>query len=109
MSTPETSAAAIGATVVKTGATRRRMRFSPYIALFPAFVIVLLAYVVTVVWNIWISFTDSKVLPVNIFVGTKQYERLFDTARWVISLQNVVIFGVRHCDRLHSRYDIYRR
>ncbi|MDE1996805.1 MAG: sugar ABC transporter permease, partial [Rhizobiaceae bacterium] len=50
--------------------------------------------VVTVVWNIWISFTDSKVLPVNIFVGGKQYQRLFDTARWILSLQNVVLFGV---------------
>jgi glucose/mannose transport system permease protein len=72
----------------------RKRKLSAYIALFPAFVIVLFAYVVTVVWNIWISFTDSKLLPVNVFVGTKQYERLFTTSRWMISLQNVVIFGI---------------
>jgi glucose/mannose transport system permease protein len=72
----------------------RKRKFSAYIALFPAFVIVLFAYVVTVVWNIWISFTDSKLLPVNVFIGAKQYERLFTTARWMISLQNVVIFGI---------------
>jgi glucose/mannose transport system permease protein len=72
----------------------RKRQLSAYVALFPAFVIVLLAYVVTVVWNIWISFTDSKLLPVNSFVGWRQYDRLFNTARWIVSLENLVIFGV---------------
>ncbi|HEY0121220.1 MAG TPA: sugar ABC transporter permease [Rhizobium sp.] len=74
--------------------TARKRQMSAYVALFPAFLIVLLAYVVTVVWNIWISFTDSKLLPVNSFAGIKQYERLFATARWTLSLQNMVLFGV---------------
>jgi glucose/mannose transport system permease protein len=74
--------------------TARKVQVSAYIALFPAFLIVLLAYVATVVWNIWISFTDSKLLPVNSFAGTKQYERLFATSRWILSLENMVIFGV---------------
>ena len=86
MSSPDTSATAVKAAVAPASVSRRKMHISPYVALFPAFAIVLLAYVVTVVWNIWISFTDSKVLPVNIFVGTKQYERLFSTARWLLSL-----------------------
>jgi glucose/mannose transport system permease protein len=94
MTTPETAAGTIAGSAHGKTATRRRLRLSPYIALFPAFIIVLLAYVVTVVWNIWISFTDSKMLPVNVFVGTKQYERLFSTARWILSLQNVVVFGI---------------
>jgi glucose/mannose transport system permease protein len=72
----------------------RKRQLSAYVALFPAFVIVLLAYVVTVVWNIWISFTDSKLLPVNSFIGWRQYDRLFNTARWILSLENLVIFGV---------------
>lgn len=94
MSSPNTSATAAKVAVAPASVSRRRIHFSPYVALFPAFAIVLLAYVVTVVWNIWISFTDSKVLPVNTFVGTKQYERLFSTARWLLSLQNVVVFGI---------------
>ncbi|UWU25121.1 sugar ABC transporter permease (plasmid) [Rhizobium sp. CB3060] len=94
MSTPETAAGTIAGTGAGTTATRKKRHLSAYVALFPAFIIVLLAYVVTVIWNIWISFTDSKVLPVNIFVGTKQYERLFTTARWILSLQNVVLFGI---------------
>jgi glucose/mannose transport system permease protein len=72
----------------------RKRQLSAYVALLPAFVIVLLAYVVTVVWNIWISFTDSKLLPVNSFIGWRQYDRLFTTARWILSLENLVIFGV---------------
>jgi len=74
--------------------TARKRQLSAYVALFPAFVIVLFAYVATVGWNIWISFTDSKLLPVNTFIGTKNYERLFNTARWDISVINVVVFGV---------------
>src|SRR5258708_17196114 len=45
-------------------------------------------------WNVEISFTGSNLLPVNVFVGTKQYERLFTTERWLISLENMLIFGV---------------
>jgi len=74
--------------------TARKRQLSAYVALFPAFVIVLFAYVATVGWNIWISFTDSKLLPVNTFIGTKNFERLFNTARWDISVINVVLFGV---------------
>lgn len=74
--------------------TARKRQLSAYIALFPAFVIVISAYVATVGWNIWISFTDSKLLPVNTFIGTKNYERLFNTTRWTISVENLVVFGV---------------
>ena len=73
---------------------RRKRHLAAYVALLPAFVIVAAAYVVTVAWNIWISFTDSKLLPVNSFVGMKQYDRLFGTARWLLSLQNMVVFGI---------------
>lgn len=74
--------------------TARKRQLSAYIALFPAFVIVISAYVATVGWNIWISFTDSKLLPVNTFIGIKNYERLFNTTRWTISVGNLVVFGV---------------
>lgn len=65
-----------------------------YGALLPAFLIVLLAYVLTVAWSIWISFTESKMIPIGVFAGTRQYERLFSTERWGVSVENMVIFGV---------------
>jgi glucose/mannose transport system permease protein len=73
---------------------KKKRQVSAYVALLPAFLIVIFAYVVTVGWNIWISFTDSKLLPVNSFAGTKQYDRLFAMPRWLVSLENLVIFGV---------------
>jgi glucose/mannose transport system permease protein len=75
--------------------TSRSLRIlTAYCALLPAAVIVLLAYVLTVVWSIWISFTESKMIPNGDFAGARQYERLFSTDRWSISIGNMLIFGV---------------
>ena len=75
--------------------TSRSLRIlTAYCALLPAAIIVLLAYVLTVVWSIWISFTESKMIPNGDFAGARQYERLFSTDRWSISIGNMLIFGV---------------
>src|SRR5258708_7877287 len=73
---------------------RRRKNLAVYVALLPAFLIVIFAYVFTMLWNIQISFTDSKLLPVNVFAGLKQYQRLWGTPRWSLSIENMIIFGV---------------
>ena len=64
------------------------------IALIPALATVLIAYVGAMVWTVEISLTSSKLLPVNDFVGLDQYRRLFASARWIVSLQNLFLFGV---------------
>jgi len=69
-------------------------RWTVYTALLPLAATVLLAYVGTVGWSVWISLTSSRTLPTGAFVGLAQYVRLFDTERWIISLHNVAIFGV---------------
>ncbi|SJZ68764.1 carbohydrate ABC transporter membrane protein 1, CUT1 family [Consotaella salsifontis] len=71
----------------------RRLRMATFVVL-PAWALVLAAYVGTMVWTMQISFTDSKLLPVDTYVGFDQYERLFSSTRWLVSLQNVAIFGV---------------
>ncbi len=63
------------------------------IALLPVWAVVLLAYVGTMIWTVEISFTASKLLPVNLFVGFRQYEQLFGSTRWLVSLANLLIFG----------------
>jgi glucose/mannose transport system permease protein len=63
-------------------------------ALLPAWLVVLVAYVGTMVWTVEISFTSSKLLPVSQFVGLRQYQQLFASDRWLISLQNLVVFGI---------------
>ena len=46
------------------------------------------------VWTVVYSFTNSKLLPRLSFVGLDQYERLWSTSRWIISIQNLAIYGV---------------
>ncbi len=64
------------------------------LALAPAWLIVIFAYIGTIIWTIQISFTSSKVFPVQNYVGFTQYARLFSSERWIISVQNLAIFGV---------------
>jgi len=45
-------------------------------------------------WTVTYSFTNSKLLPRLKFVGLDQYDRLWDAPRWVISIQNLAIYGV---------------
>ena len=70
------------------------IRWSVYAGLTPAILIVVFAYVGTMIWTIGISFTDSRMLPVARFAGISQYVRLFGSDRWLTSLQNMVLFGV---------------
>lgn len=63
-------------------------------ALLPTWAIVVFAYIGTIAWSIRISLSSSRILPSDDFVGLKSYYRLFSTDRWIISVQNVAIFGV---------------
>jgi len=56
--------------------------------------IALVGFVGCSVWSIVYSFTSSKSLPKERFVGFKQYDRLFDSSRWQVSVENVAIYGV---------------
>jgi glucose/mannose transport system permease protein len=38
--------------------------------------------------------TSSRMLPTNNFVGLRQYEILFANERWLVSAQNLAVFGV---------------
>ena len=46
------------------------------------------------VWTIVYSFTGSKLLPKTKWVGLDQYERLWGESRWIISIENLAIYGV---------------
>lgn len=45
------------------------------------------------IWTVVYSFTASKLLPRADFVGLDQYTRLWANTRWLISIQNLMIFG----------------
>lgn len=76
------------------GKPRRLRAAMAFLTLVPTWIVVLVVYVGTMIWSIQLSFTSSRMLPTANYVGFDQYRRLFATARWIVSLQNLVIFGV---------------
>lgn len=54
----------------------------------------LVVFVGGTVWTVTYSFTNSKLLPREKFVGFDQYERLWNTSRWLVAIENIFIYGV---------------
>ena len=64
------------------------------IASIPMILTVLVVFLGGSIWTIFYSFTSSKLLPKWKFVGFDQYERLWDTRRWIISIENLALYGI---------------
>jgi glucose/mannose transport system permease protein len=64
------------------------------IAAIPMVLTTLVIFVGGTIWTVVYSFTNSKLLPRLNFVGLDQYERLWSNSRWLISIQNLLFFGV---------------
>ncbi len=45
-------------------------------------------------WTVLYSFTNSRLLPRLNFVGLDQYYRLWAAPRWMVSIENLLIYGV---------------
>ncbi|MCB1357497.1 MAG: sugar ABC transporter permease [Maritimibacter sp.] len=75
-------------------ARKQRRNWGVTLAIIPFWILVLGAYVGTMLWTVFISLTSSKMLPNTEFVGLAQYERLFATERWGIAVHNIVVFGL---------------
>ncbi|WP_413282992.1 carbohydrate ABC transporter permease [Vibrio sp. MA40-2] len=75
---------------------KRHMRRNllAYLAVIPMALTVFIAYMGTMFWSVRLSFSSSRMLPKSDFVGFAQYERLFETSRWIMSLENLVIIAV---------------
>ncbi|SFG68825.1 carbohydrate ABC transporter membrane protein 1, CUT1 family [Palleronia marisminoris] len=65
-----------------------------YMALLPMAAIVIFAYLGTMAWSVRLSFSSSRMLPKDDFVGFDQYVELFQTSRWLTSLENFVFIAV---------------
>jgi glucose/mannose transport system permease protein len=66
---------------------------SAKIASIPMILTAIVVFLGGTVWTVLYSFTNSRLLPRLNFVGIDQYERLWSSARWLISVQNLAIFG----------------
>ena len=74
---------------------RWRLRHpAAYVALLPAAVIVVVAYLGCLLWTARLSFTSSKLLPKLDWIGFAQYQRLFENERFLVSIENILVFGV---------------
>lgn len=64
------------------------------VAALPMIATALLVFLGCTLWSVLYSFTKSRSLPVETFVGLDQYVRLFNTSRWIVSIENIAIYGV---------------
>ena len=67
---------------------------SAKIAAIPMILTALVVFAGGTIWTIIYSFTNSRLLPRENFVGLDQYERLWSSSKWIISIQNLLIYGV---------------
>ena len=65
----------------------------PKLVLSPSFAIVVVFVYGFILFTLYLSFTDSKILPSFGWVGWQNYERLFGLRAWGIAVNNLLIFG----------------
>jgi glucose/mannose transport system permease protein len=71
---------------------RRRVPLAVWVALSPMVLTVMFAYLGTMLWTARVSLSNSRTFPSGDFAGMTQYVRLFHNDRWLLSLQNIVIY-----------------
>ena len=67
---------------------------SAKIASIPMILTALVVFVGGTTWTVVYSFTSSRLLPKLDFVGLSQYERLWGTRRWLVSIENLAVYGI---------------
>ncbi|MEO3387020.1 sugar ABC transporter permease [Mesorhizobium sp. CAU 1741] len=64
------------------------------IAAIPMILTALVVFTGGTIWTIVYSFTNSRLLPREEFVGLQQYERLWGSSKWHIAIENLLIYGI---------------
>jgi len=78
--------------------TRRRPRIFrnmwAKVALTPMIATAVVVFLGGTIWTVVYSFTSSGLLPRTDWVGLAQYQRLWTTPKWIISIKNLAFYGV---------------
>ena len=78
-------------------ATRNRKRsfnINAVIGLTPMFSVAIGVFVICIAYSVVLSFTGSRLFPkFDNFVGLENYTRLWSNQRWLISIENLAIYG----------------
>ena len=64
------------------------------LATLPMILTALVVFVGGTAWTVTYSFTGSRMLPRTNWVGFEQYERLWSSDRWIISIKYLGIYGI---------------
>ena len=67
---------------------------SSKIATLPMVLTAVGVFVIATLWTVYHSFTNSRMLPKSEFIGLAQYERLWSSDRWYMSIENLAIYGI---------------
>ncbi len=65
----------------------------PKLIVSPTFLIMIIFIYGFIFWNMILSLTNSKILPVYTFAGLKQYVSLFGNVKWWLAMENLLIFS----------------
>jgi len=76
--------------------------FSSKIAALPMVLTAVGVFVIATLWTVYHSFTNSRMLPKSEFIGLAQYERLWSSDRWYMSIENLAIYGI--CSLIFSLF-----
>ena len=67
--------------------------WTPQLVLLPTVLAALLYVVIFSVWTLWISVSQSTLLPNMAYGGFGEYAALWSSKRWVVAYQNLFVFG----------------
>jgi len=73
--------------------SRRLETWLPKLVVAPTFLAALIFIYGFILWNTWLSLSNSRMLPRYDWAGFAQYARLFENDRWWVAAQNLFIFG----------------
>ena len=72
----------------------RLQEWLPKIVLAPSLALVLVFVYGFIIFTVYLSFTDSRILPSFGWVGLENYSKLFRLSSWEIALTNMAVFAV---------------
>lgn len=73
--------------------TRALPRLTPQLVLVPTVVAAFIYVVVFSAWTLWISVSQSSMLPNMAYGGFGEYAALWQSKRWIVAYQNLFVFG----------------
>ena len=86
-------AASFGSNNATPGLLVKLEQFLPKLVVAPTFIAMLVFIYGYIIWNLVLSFTNSRFLPSYDFTGLSQYIKLNENPRWGVAVENLLVFG----------------